>query len=298
MGAGGIDKMRRVVIFGASSTGRHILAHVKDKTAVAYFSDNDSRKWGNAIDGILIKPIYEIPETDYDEIIIAALSGAESIYEQLTGEYGIPYSKINRILIQTAVEARGIFLESFSKYVYLSRIAGAICECGVFRGEFAKEMNRLFPDRRYYLFDTFSGFDGRDTHFEKINGYSNSSAGFMSDTTVESVLAKLPHPEMCVINSGYFPDTFNCAEERFCFVNLDMDLYMPTEAALKIFYPRMVVGGIILIHDYFNDVYSGVRAAVEKFLAREREVLCPIGDWFSVAIVKRQASYSPGKGSA
>jgi len=38
------------------------------------------------------------------------------------------------------------------------KLEGSVAEVGVFRGDFAKRLNLLFPDKKLYLFDTFEGF--------------------------------------------------------------------------------------------------------------------------------------------
>jgi hypothetical protein len=99
------------------------------------------------------------------------------------------------------------------------------------------------------------------------------------------VLGKLPHPENAVIKKGYFPETAAGLEDTFCFVNLDFDLYMPILAGLEYFFPRMVSGGIILVHDYFSEIYKGAKRAVNDFEKEHEAVkLFPIGDGISIGI--------------
>lgn len=157
---------------------------------------------------------------------------------------------------------------------------------GVFQGEFAKIINENFSDRKLYLFDTFEGFDARDIAYEKEQNYSNECPGALNMTSVELVLDKMEYPDNCIVRKGYFPDTAEGIDDKFCFVNLDMDLYKPTWGGFKFFYPRMVQGGIILIHDYFTDGYKGVRRAVEEFIEKSGVVAFPIGDGISIAIQK------------
>jgi hypothetical protein len=54
-------------------------------------------------------------------------------------------------------------------------------------------------------------------------------------------------------------------EKNFCFVNLDFDLYQPTFTELEYFVPRMVSGGVILIHDYFSKEYTGINEAISDY---------------------------------
>jgi O-methyltransferase len=45
---------------------------------------------------------------------------------------------------------------------------GCVAELGVYRGDFAQYINTLFPNRKFYLFDTFEGFDKKN--FDKEDG--------------------------------------------------------------------------------------------------------------------------------
>ena len=51
-------------------------------------------------------------------------------------------------------------------------------------------------------------------------------------------------------------------DKKFCFVHLDVDLYKSTIESLRFFFPKMVLGGIILIHDYHSD---GIQKAIKEF---------------------------------
>ena len=73
---------------------------------------------------------------------------------------------------------------------------------------------------------------------------------------------------------------------KFAFVHLDADLYQPTLAALRYFYPRMVAGGVIIIHDY-NHNWDGARKAVNEFVTEIPETLIEIADWQGSAMIVR-----------
>lgn len=110
-----------------------------------------------------------------------------------------------------------------------------------------------------------------------------------TSTNEKIVINRMKYPEQCIIKKGYFPDTANDIEDEFCFVNLDMDLYKPQLEGLNFFYERMIPGGIILMHDYFSEFFSGTRKAIEKFEKDNSIELCKvtIGDLCSIAIIKR-----------
>ncbi|HCT91620.1 MAG TPA: hypothetical protein DF613_09630, partial [Lachnospiraceae bacterium] len=55
----------------------------------------------------------------------------------------------------------------FAEEIRTANLPGAVAELGVYRGDFAIEINRLFPDRTLYLFDTFTGFSPEDMAAER-----------------------------------------------------------------------------------------------------------------------------------
>jgi len=144
-------------------------------------------------------------------------------------------------------------------------IFGSIAELGVYRGDQASIISKLFADRPFYLFDTFEGFSQIDIQLE-TGRFSESSTSDFSDTSLEIVLSKLTNPQRCIIKKGFFPETAKGLETSFCFVSLDVDLYAPTLAGLKYFYPRLSRGGAIFVHDYNNIRYKGVKQAVDEYL--------------------------------
>ena len=98
----------------------------------------------------------------------------------------------------------------------------------------------------------------------------------------------MSYPENVEIRKGYFPDTTKGLEDqKFFFVNLDFDLYNPTIDGLRFFFPRLVESGIILVHDYYNPGYAGIKSAIDDF-EREQGVIrrFPIGDHCSIAVLK------------
>lgn len=171
-----------------------------------------------------------------------------------------------------------------AEQVELRNVAGSIAELGVFRGDQAHLMGKLFPDRTFHLFDTFEGFAQSDLKIEHDAGYSVADIGDFANTSVDLVLEKIVNPERVVVHQGYFPATAAGVEDTFAFVSLDVDLHDPTAAGLEYFYPRLSSGGFIFVHDYNNGRYNGVKDAVEAFVARTHCCTMPLPD-FSGSIV-------------
>jgi len=167
-------------------------------------------------------------------------------------------------ILKTYDFVRWSALELIAYEIYENNRAGAVAELGVFQGHFAKIINRVFPDRKLYLFDTFEGFSEEDVDIEKkINVYSKQHD--FSNTNIGIVMKKMAYPENIIIKKGYFPETAEGLEETFVFVSLDADLYEPIYNGLKYFYPRLAEGGYIIVHDYNNIEYTGAKEAVKQF---------------------------------
>lgn len=278
--------MRRGVVFGAGGTGRHVYEMSKDSVDILFFVDSDETKWGGKyVDNKDIKSPEELRKIDIDVVLLGTLMGLDEVPEQLR-DMGIPVEKLDRTYVQISVKSRILFLSKFAERAYKEGIQGAVAEAGVYRGEFAKQINKFFSDRKCYLFDTFEGFTESD--IEKEQEGSLTFANHLKNVNVEETLAKMPFREQIDVKIGRFPETAEGIKDKFAFVNLDMDLYEPTIGGLRIFYPLMADGGVILVHDYFSKVYPGIEKAIDDY---ERELgfrlhKMPIGDDISMAIIK------------
>lgn len=281
--------MERALIFGTGSTGRRVFDEIKNSVQIIGFLDNDPAKWGGYIEDVPIIGNGEgLDEAGYDEIIICSLPGMKAIQKQLM-DLGVQSHKINCEHISTQVNARINFLEDFADLHRDLSNELSIAEGGVFQGDFAKDINRCFPDNKLYLFDTFEGFDERDTRKEHEEGFSIFEKSHLNTTSVDLVIGKMAYPERVEARKGYFPETVTGLEsERFFFVNLDFDLYNPTLDGLRFFYPRLDAEGVMLIHDYYNPGYAGIKIAIDDFEKEQGIKLrrFPIGDHCSIAIMK------------
>jgi O-methyltransferase len=114
-------------------------------------------------------------------------------------------------------------LELLSHEIHTNKVPGNVAELGVFKGKFARYINRHFSDRSFYLFDTFEGFDKRDKQTETSNKYSTAEQDF-SNTSVQQVLAQMPYPDKCIVKKGYFPESAADVDDTFALVSLDTDL--------------------------------------------------------------------------
>ncbi|MCL2023042.1 MAG: TylF/MycF family methyltransferase [Oscillospiraceae bacterium] len=181
---------------------------------------------------------------------------------------------------------RNSSLELAAREINEGGVEGAAAELGVFRGEYARLINRAFPDRKLYLFDSFEGFSADEESRDKDEGYSEIPDDF-SNTSVELVLKRMKYPQNCVVKKGFFPGTADGLDETFCFVSIDCDLYKPIYSGLEYFWERLAKGGYIFVHDYQNPAYSGAKKAVREFCGKKNIPYFLMSDCCGTAVVSK-----------
>lgn len=156
-------------------------------------------------------------------------------------------------------------LANIIKYADLARpLEGNYAEVGVFRGGSLELISKLNPDKEVYAFDSFTGLprptdhdnyhqegDFKDTNFEFLEGYFER---FHHNVT---------------FFKGFVPHTFSMVDpfKMYSFVHIDVDLYQSVKDSLDYFFPRMVMGGIIILDDYGFESTKGAVVAVDEFVS-------------------------------
>ncbi len=278
--------MKNVVIWGAGQGGRMISNLLNGDIRILAYCDSDARKWGEAMDGTPVVSPDAIPDMEPDVVFISMLNrdACAEVRARLES-MGVAARIVTAPELRQTFDLRLAALKMIAVEIREGRVDGALAELGVYRGEFAAEMNRLFPDRPLYLFDTFTGFDPRDVAVEDEGKYSRAAVGNFADTSVEAVRERLPFPDRAVFRVGYFPETARGIDETYAVVSLDADLYKPLYDGLGYFYPRMASGGYIIIHDYNNSRFSGARQAVRRFCEENRVFVVPLSDLHGTGII-------------
>lgn len=163
-------------------------------------------------------------------------------------------------------------------------------ELGTFRGISARlilrHMNR---ESELHCFDTFEGFDDKDIGSESQNVRRRPFARLFRNTSIERAKEMILDGETdssrLFLHQGYFPSTFHGLENRsWRFVHLDADLYLPTLEGIKSFYPKLVPGGVMLLHDYYS-FFDGVRRAADEYFCKMGIIVVPMPDKAGTGIV-------------
>lgn len=180
-------------------------------------------------------------------------------------------------------------MKLLAKQIDEKGLQGAIAECGVYKGDFTVVIDEVFSGKQLYLFDTFEGFDLTD--IEKDNAVENviGEKEKFKDSSEQLVLDRLLNSNNIIcIKKGYFPDSYDLDEQKFCFVSIDFNLYKPVKEALRIFYDRLEKGGYILISDYAAPFYSGTKKAVDEWSLENGKTIVPLPDFYGSALIIKE----------
>jgi len=170
------------------------------------------------------------------------------------------------------------------RYVVRSRVPGDIVECGVWRGGSSMAAALMLAElgdasRDLHLFDTFEGMSAPTEHDRRARDAAPASALLATSTrdekiwcvaSLEDVSANLtaagcPMERMHLVQ-GKVEDTIPAAApDRIALLRLDTDWYESTRHELEHLFPRLAVGGVLIIDDY--GAWEGARRAVDEFIA-------------------------------
>lgn len=146
---------------------------------------------------------------------------------------------------------------------------GEIWECGVYRGATAKLLAASRPTEEpgssphtIRLFDTFSGMPERRPETDSFE------IGSLGDTSLESVKAKLASYEKIEFHPGFIPGTFSGLENSaISFAHIDVDQFETTKQCCKFIFPRLTIGGVMVIDDYGRPGTVGARIGADEFFS-------------------------------
>lgn len=183
-------------------------------------------------------------------------------------------------------------------YVVDRKVPGAIVECGVWRGgcmmmAATQLLHHGVTDREIWLYDTFAGMtepgeldvkakidpDGR-TVMESARGTWTAKR---RDDGNDWCFASLDEVRGNLERTGYPDDRLHYVQgdvaetlrhelpERIAILRLDTDWYESTRIELDALYPRLSVGGVLIVDDYGG--WLGQQKAVDEYFAEHGPIL-------------------------
>ena len=156
-----------------------------------------------------------------------------------------------------------------------SRLPGDMAEFGCHMGRTAVLM-ACMSSKPLWLYDSFQGLPARSAqdagaqeHFREGHLTTNRA---VLDAYFEKYAVRKP-----VVYEGWFSSIpADRLPERLCFAHLDGDLYASIRDSIRLVYPRLVRGGACLIDDYGWSGLTGVKIAVDEYMADKREAVQPL----------------------
>ncbi|WP_433192020.1 TylF/MycF/NovP-related O-methyltransferase [Nocardia sp. CA-107356] len=174
-----------------------------------------------------------------------------------------------------------------TRYIVAAGIAGDVVECGVWRGGSAAIAAATLAEagelsRTVWLYDTFNWTWDTPLDVDELQLPSGDMklADLLASVTdsVQEEGSDQASVLETVSATGYPRDRLRCvqglvqdtipgeAPEAIALLRLDTDLYDSTRHELEYLYPRLAVGGVLILDDYGK--YSGATKAVDEYFAK------------------------------
>jgi hypothetical protein len=193
------------------------------------------------------------------------------------------------------------------KYVKSLDIPGDFFECGVWRGgnsllaAYQFNKNDESKNRKVFLLDTFLGMTQPNDIDNRISDKVNASVFYFDrkkEGYVDWCFATLDEVKNNFIRFDLLKDNVyflkGKSEEVLCnnehtipdkisVLRLDTDFYESTLVELKVLYPRLSDGGVLIIDDY--NFWEGCRKAVDDFFGSKPQNMISI-DENAILIIK------------
>jgi len=151
------------------------------------------------------------------------------------------------------------------------RLDGDFVECGVNRGGYARMVFEYLPfaasERRFYLMDTFNGFDLSLLSADEVErGIADS---YDYSECFEDVRRTFAPFANAVLVRGQIPGTLaQVPTETVAFLSIDMNCVEPEIAAAEFFWDKLVPGAFVLLDDYGHPLHVNQKHAFDRFAER------------------------------
>jgi O-methyltransferase len=174
------------------------------------------------------------------------------------------------------------------EHICRAAIPGDIVECGVWRGGNSMAMalalrKQADTSRRLFLYDTFAGMtaataadvDDRGQRAEAIlAGAAKTEGGAWAIASLEDVKRNMhvtgyPDDHFIFVQGPVEQTLTRTSPDHIAVLRLDTDWYESTKVEMEHLYPRLAVGGVLIIDDYGH--WQGARRAVDEFFAARGE---------------------------
>ena len=174
------------------------------------------------------------------------------------------------------------------RHVESNNIQGSFVECGTWRGgnviAASLANKRYFEERIFYIYDTFAGMSEPNNTIDKSLFLGDSSKSVFNKhkelnfnswcyASLDEVKENIKKAGLSIENinfiKGKVEDTLKVKSnlpEKISVLRLDTDWYDSTSVELEVLYPKLEIGGVLLIDDY--GYWDGAKEAVDNYFSR------------------------------
>jgi O-methyltransferase len=171
---------------------------------------------------------------------------------------------------QVTREELGRILELFEK-ILKKNVEGDVIEMGCYVGTTTLFLRRLLlsykSDKILHAYDSFAGLPPKTTEDESPAGEQFKAGELYAQRSVfirNFKQAGLPLP---VMHKGWFSElTSDDMPVKISFAFLDGDFYDSIHDSLKLVWPRLTPGAIVVVDDYQSEALPGAKRAVDEWL--------------------------------
>jgi O-methyltransferase len=164
------------------------------------------------------------------------------------------------------------------KQVLHDEVPGDFIETGVWRGGaciFMRAALKAYMDsiRQVWVADSFEGLPKPDGRYREDKGDTHWTRSYVLAVSLDQVKSNFSRygllDERVRFLKGWFKDTLPTAPiGRLAILRLDADMYSSTMDSLLNLYPKLSVGGYVIIDDYGQ--IDACRKATDDFRARQQ----------------------------
>jgi O-methyltransferase len=206
---------------------------------------------------------------------------------------GFPELKSEELEFIRSVHSQSLTMTSFEstitlalacKYIEERGIQGDFVEAGVWRGGSSIIARRfLSRNRTFYLYDTFKGMTQPTVHDFRIGETNNNSTFKRWQDSQNIDFNSWVFSSLDEVKANF--ERFELLDEKIEFIEgnvletltqsklpqfisllrLDTDFYDSTLTELQTFWPRLSIGGVLILDDYGH--WDGARKAVDEYFA-------------------------------
>lgn len=155
--------------------------------------------------------------------------------------------------------------------VLVAGVPGDIVELGCYKGETSVELHKLIrqlaPDKQLWLYDSFEGLPPKSSQDSSPAG-EQFKAGELPAHKKEVLrrLAQAGAGEVRVKKAWFSDLTATDLPDQIAFAFLDGDFYQSITDSLRLAWPKLVEGAIVVVDDYASVALPGAAKAVDEWL--------------------------------